>query len=885
MPDPVTPADLLERFRRVLLQEQRLGYRDRGALGGLDRFIAAWAADLRQRAPHLDRRLEELKPRGVSYRAFDGPARAAWVSEALAWLDQATPLLDQAPADRVPSPSGRGQGEGEPSRPSSDSPRTASSVPAKTAAASRRAQAGPEQSRSNVVESAHPEPVEGRATSPVRAPASPLDTPLSHLIGVGPATSNRLKRLALLTVRDLLRNYPRRYDDFTALRHVADLRIGEDQTCVATVWSAGERQLGRRLRGTEAIVGDETGNIRVVWFNQPHVARSLQPNSQVVLSGRVTLFRGQRVFENPTFEPWRAELLHTARLVPIYALTEGLYAKTVRELAKRVVDRWAGAVPEVVPESARAEQSLLPVAEALKQIHFPDNADRLAEAQRRLAFEEFLLLQVGVLRQRQEWQAALGMALLAPAVVDEFIASLPFVLTGAQRRALDEVLGDLARAVPMSRLLQGDVGSGKTVVATTALLVAVACGAQGVLMAPTEVLAEQHYRTLSDLLGRGGREVGPGLFTIPAHPEAVEGSQGEREAAARPPLRLRLLLGGMTARQKAQVRAEASRGEADIIIGTHALIQESIDFPRLGLSVVDEQHRFGVMQRLSLRHKGFNPHMLVMTATPIPRTLALTLYGDLDVSTIDEMPPGRQPIRTRWIGPEHREVAEAFLRQQLEAGRQAFVICPLIEESEAIEATAATQEWERLRTDVYPDFAERIGLLHGRMSTKDKESVMRRFRDGELAILVATPVVEVGIDVPNATVMLVEAADRFGLAQLHQLRGRVGRGKHQSYCLLVAEDPSPEAQERLKLLERISDGFALAEEDLRLRGPGEFFGTRQSGLPELRLARLTDTTLLAAARQAAQAVLATDPSLSQPEHATLRAEIERTWHEPVTEFS
>ena len=341
----------------------------------------------------------------------------------------------------------------------------------------------------------------------------------------------------------------------------------------------------------------------------------------------------------------------------------------------------------------------------------------------------------------------------------------------------------------------------------------------------------------------------------------------------------------MTARQKAQVRAEASRGEADIIIGTHALIQESIDFPRLGLSVVDEQHRFGVMQRLSLRHKGFNPHMLVMTATPIPRTLALTLYGDLDVSTIDEMPPGRQPIRTRWIGPEHREVAEAFLRQQLEAGRQAFVICPLIEESEAIEATAATQEWERLRTDVYPDFAERIGLLHGRMSTKDKESVMRRFRDGELAILVATPVVEVGIDVPNATVMLVEAADRFGLAQLHQLRGRVGRGKHQSYCLLVAEDPSPEAQERLKLLERISDGFALAEEDLRLRGPGEFFGTRQSGLPELRLARLTDTTLLAAARQAAQAVLATDPSLSQPEHATLRAEIERTWHEPVTEFS
>ena len=867
MPDPITPADLLERFRRVLLQEQRLGYRDRGALGGLDRFVAAWAADLRQRAPHFDRRLEELKPRGVSYRAFDGPARAAWVSEALAWLDQATPLLDQAP----PS-------DPQTARPSTDSGRVAR----RGATTLRQAQGERGTTTGSRAASNQSQSASAPAPAPSgRVPAeAPLDTPLSRLIGVGPATANRLKRLGLLTVRDLLRNYPRRYDDFTALRHVVDLRIGEDQTCVATVWSAGERQLGRRLRGTEAIVGDETGNIRVVWFNQPHVARSLQPNSQVVLSGRVTLFRGQRVFENPTFEPWRAELLHTARLVPIYALTEGLYAKTVRELAKRVVDRWAGAMPEVVPEFARTEQSLLPVAEALKQIHFPDNANRLAEAQRRLAFEEFLLLQVGVLRQRQEWQAALGMALLAPAVVDEFIASLPFVLTGAQRRALDEVLADLARAVPMSRLLQGDVGSGKTVVATTALLVAVACGAQGVLMAPTEVLAEQHYRTLSDLLGRDGREVGPGLFLLPS-PLTGEG-QGEGDSK---PLRLRLLLGGMTARQKAQVRAEASRGEADIIIGTHALIQESIDFPRLGLSVVDEQHRFGVMQRLSLRHKGFNPHMLVMTATPIPRTLALTLYGDLDVSTIDEMPPGRQPIRTRWIGPEHREVAEAFLRQQLEAGRQAFVICPLIEESEAIEATAATQEWERLRTDVYPDHAERIGLLHGRMSTKDKESVMRRFRDGELAILVATPVVEVGIDVPNATVMLVEAADRFGLAQLHQLRGRVGRGEAQSYCLLLAEDPSPEAQERLKLLERISDGFALAEEDLRLRGPGEFFGTRQSGLPELRLARLTDTTLLTAARQAAQAVLADDPSLHQPEHAALRAEIERTWHEPVTEFS
>jgi ATP-dependent DNA helicase RecG len=417
----------------------------------------------------------------------------------------------------------------------------------------------------------------------------------------------------------------------------------------------------------------------------------------------------------------------------------------------------------------------------------------------------------------------------------------------------------------MSRLLQGEVGSGKTVVATAALFVGVASGYQGAFMAPTEILAEQHFANVCQLLSRAGE------------PVAEEENLRRYSGLLPRPLTIALLIGGMSQARKQEIQQLIGEGGVDMVIGTHALIQEGVEFKRLGLAVVDEQHRFGVTQRSALRQKGFNPHVLVMTATPIPRTLALTLYGDLDLSVIDELPPGRQVVKTKWLKPSQRDSAYAFLRRQVTEGRQAFIICPLVEESEAIEAKAAVAEYERLSEEVFPDL--KLGLIHGRMKVEEKDEVMHRFRSGELDVLVSTPVVEVGIDVPNATVMLVESADRFGLSQLHQFRGRVGRGQEQSYCMLLSENPSEVGRERLDIIGRIYDGFQLAEEDLRLRGPGEFFGTRQSGLPDLRLAKLSDVALLELARDEAIRLFEQDPTLEKPEHKLLSKELARVWQQ------
>jgi ATP-dependent DNA helicase RecG len=485
------------------------------------------------------------------------------------------------------------------------------------------------------------------------------------------------------------------------------------------------------------------------------------------------------------------------------------------------------------------------------------------QARKRLAFDELFLIQLGVLSKKRDWQEEAGIAFNAESkCLEPFLDSLPYKLTSAQRRALAEIQGDLLKPKPMSRLLQGEVGSGKTVVATAAMLAA-ANGFQAALMAPTEILAEQHFNTICNLLNKASSE-GNGSNTVHNYP------------AIQPhPVGVGLLIGSLKGSAKREVQERISAGEINIIIGTHALIQKGVEFPQLGLCVVDEQHRFGVMQRAELRSKGTRPHVLVMSATPIPRTLALTLYGDLDLSILNELPPGRIEIKTRSLGPEYRERAYDFVRKQTAEGRQAFIICPLIEESEAIEAKAAVTEYKRLSQSVFPDL--RLGLLHGRLNGVEKEKVMRRFRNGETDILVSTPVVEVGVDVPNATVMLIEGADRFGLAQLHQFRGRVGRGQHQSYCILLTESPSAEAEERLKILETTKDGFELAEKDLMLRGPGEFFGTRQSGLPDLKMARLSDTVILELARKEAIALFHADPYLKQPEHRLLAREVGRLW--------
>jgi ATP-dependent DNA helicase RecG len=700
-----------------------------------------------------------------------------------------------------------------------------------------------------------------------------LASSITTLRGVSTSLAAKFNRLGVKTIRDLLYFFPHRHLDYSQRKYISQLAEGEEQTIMANVWQAQVTMLGGR-RGTEAIVGDETGNVRVVWFNNPYLAKSLPTNTQVVLSGKVSLFGGRHVFESPEWELLEdKELVHTGRLVPLYPLTQGLRPRQVRKLMKQVVDQWAWQVEDFLPPELRRRCNLVELPQAIAQAHYPEDEAAKDGARIRLAFDELFTLQLGVLGRKRDWQESQPGTPLSvnPPLLDAFLKSLPFELTDAQRRVLGELLADLEKPRPMSRLLQGEVGSGKTVVATATLLVTAASGYQGAFMAPTEILAEQHFTNVCQLLSRTGHQV------------AEEDNLRSYSGLLSHPLTVALLIGDLNQAKKQEIQQRIMAGDIDIIIGTHALIQKEVEFHRLGLAVVDEQHRFGVAQRSALRQKGFNPHVLVMTATPIPRTLALTLYGDLDLSVIDELPPGRQVVKTKWLKPAQRDSAYAFLRRQVAEGRQAFIICPLVEESEAIEAKAAVVEYERLSREVFPNL--RLGLIHGRMSAVEKDEVMHRFRAGELDVLVSTPVVEVGIDVPNATVMLVESADRFGLSQLHQFRGRVGRGQEQSYCMLLSQNPSEIGRERLDLIEKIQDGFQLAEEDLRLRGPGEFFGTRQSGLPDLRMAKLSDVALLELARSEAIRLFDDDPRLGKPEHHLLAKELARVWQYGEAEWS
>jgi ATP-dependent DNA helicase RecG len=686
-----------------------------------------------------------------------------------------------------------------------------------------------------------------------------LDSPVTDMAGVSAATASKLERLEVRTIRDLATFYPFRYNDFSATTAIRDLRPGLLVTVVGSVWSAQETRIGRRMRGTEAIISDGSGNLRCTWFNQPWVARQLPQNARVALSGRVDVYRGRLQMENPDYEliVEGAEGLHTGRVVPVYRLTAGLPMRTLRKLVRSAVDAFADDLPDPVPAPVATRLGLEPLPAAVRQMHYPESLEKAEAARRRIALGEFMTIHAALLGARKDWDDSSDAPPLSlePDQLDGFLESLPFALTGAQERVLAQVLEDIDRTKPMARLVQGDVGSGKTVVALVACLAAVASGCQAAIMAPTEVLAEQHHRTVRSILGEGEGALLEGMRSVPG---------------LNRPVRVALLTGSMSETLKRQVRAAIAAGQYDIIIGTHALITEQVSIDNLGLAIVDEQHRFGVMQRAALKGKGSgSPHLLVMTATPIPRTLALTLYGDLDISTIGELPPGRQPIETHFVHDSERDEWYQKVRREVHAGRQAFVICPLVEESEAVVARAATEEYERLKAEVFTE--ERLALLHGRMAAREKDSVMRAFVKHETDILVSTAVVEVGIDVPNATVMLIEGADRFGLAQLHQFRGRVGRGAQASYCLLLADDPSDEAVQRLELMEQESDGFKLAEADLQMRGPGEYTGTRQSGLADLKVARLTDGDLIETSRSEVRRILEEDPHLQKPDHANLAA--------------
>ena len=668
---------------------------------------------------------------------------------------------------------------------------------------------------------------------------------------MGARHAETLTKLGMQTLGDMLYYFPRRYDDYSQLKPIKDLFYSEQVTVIGTIQSVHSRPIrGGKASIIEVVISDGTGGLRLSFFNQPWLANRFKQGDAISVSGKVDQYLGRLVMNSPDWEPIEVESLHTNRIVPVYSLTERITQKWLRNLMNQVVTYWAPAVVDAMPESVRNSAHLMPLGEALLQVHFPTTQEKLQAARERLAFDEIFYLQMGVLRQKRDWKSVEARRF---SISDEWLGarltSLPFTLTSAQQRAITDIRADLDSGKPMNRLLQGDVGSGKTVVAAIAAAIITNSGSQAAIMSPTSLLANQHYHNFINLL----KDV--------LKPEEI-----------------RLLVGDTPESEKEEIRNGLANNTIKIVVGTHALIEDPIQFADLQFAVIDEQHRFGVDQRAELRSKGTNPHLLVMTATPIPRSLALTLYGDLDLSIMDEMPAGRIPINTFVLRPQERERAFVLLRGQITDGKQAFIIYPLIEESEKIEARAAVDDYETLSKEVFPNL--KLGLLHGKMRPAEKDETMLKFRDKKYDILVSTTVVEVGVDVPNATVMLIEGADRFGLAQLHQLRGRVGRGADQSYCLLIPTHEDKAENERLQAMAESNDGFVLAEKDLEIRGPGEFLGTRQSGYASgLRMASITDVKLIEKARAQAQTLFEQDADLSKPENSLLAEAFGRFWGE------
>jgi ATP-dependent DNA helicase RecG len=678
-------------------------------------------------------------------------------------------------------------------------------------------------------------------TAPVAVPTP--ETPVTLLPGVGTRQAARLDKLGIGTVRDLLFHLPRRYEDTREVHPLRDLRPGpEAQTVHARVRHVSLRRSPRRgMMLVEADLEDDGARASAIWFNQPFLVKQIHSGDELLLSGKVEFSnRGTLTLRNPTYERVRPDQRHVGRLIPVYPETEGLTSRFLRERIEPLLPV-AQAIEDPLPPRVRAAENLLPIGEALRQVHFPDDPELLDRARERIAFEELFLLQIAVHRARRRRLASAGVVIAYDRdKARDFADSLPFKFTEDQRRAAHRILLDMAADGPMNRLLQGDVGSGKTVVAAMAAHMAHAAGFQTAFMAPTEILARQHHATLGTLLEPHGISV-------------------------------RLLIGSTTQRVRREVLDGVAAGHDTVLVGTHALIEDDVVLANLGLVVVDEQHRFGILQRQRLRAKSpVMPNFLAMTATPIPRSLALTMYGDVDLSEIRELPPGRQPVQTTVVPPYGRDEAYAFVRQQVQEGRQVFVICPLIEESDKLEVRSAVQEYERLRDEVFPDL--RVELLHGRMTGKEKDERMQRFATHQADILVSTSVVEVGVDVANATVMMIEGAERFGLAQLHQFRGRVGRGEHASYCLLLQGSPDDEGSARLRAVAETRSGFDLAEIDLRLRGPGDVLSSemRQSGLPNVAIGDLLDQVMIKRVSDAASQWLDLDPDLTSHPPLTVR---------------
>ncbi|MDI6731028.1 MAG: ATP-dependent DNA helicase RecG [Candidatus Margulisbacteria bacterium] len=653
-----------------------------------------------------------------------------------------------------------------------------------------------------------------------------LETPAQYVKGVGPRIAKLLKKLEVETVEDLLYFFPRDYEDRTQIRPIARLQPSDNAIIRAEVASINHQITRNRFSILKVILSDPSGSIQAVWFNQPYLLKLFRRGMKLIVSGKIEYSTYEHSLQL-TVKDFEVDMGDALGIVPHYPLTEGLYPKTIRSIIKTVLDKYLDDLKDHLPDNIRQEQQYPKLAEAVRTLHFPKSLNEIEPARQRLAFDDFFWFQLELGQRRKNNQKAVGIPLkIEPDKVAKAINALPFVLTGAQKQVMEEIEHDLQAQHPMNRLLQGDVGSGKTVIAVLAALIAINNGYQTAIMAPTEILAQQHFDKIIKL------------------------TKGLK-------IKVKLLTGTQQKKERTKII-----DKWDLVIGTHALIEEQVSFRNLGLVIIDEQHRFGVMQRMGLVKKGANPHVLVMSATPIPRTLALMLYGDLDRSVIDEMPPGRTPIKTHFITQTKRKSAYNFIREKIKEGRQVFVVCPLVEQSEALDLKACEDEAVFLQKEVFPEY--KVGLIHGRMSGKEKDAIMQAFLGNKINLLVSTTVIEVGIDVSNATIMLIEHAERFGLSQLHQLRGRVGRGSEQSYCFLVGNPKTPEAKGRIKAMLDTIDGFKIAEADLRLRGPGDVLGLRQSGLPSFRVADIIkDEKILQAARIAAFNLIEMEPEIAR----------------------
>ena len=690
-----------------------------------------------------------------------------------------------------------------------------------------------------------------------------LLTPIQYVKGVGPKLAKLFEKKGIRTVEDALYFLPRCYEDRRNLKKISELKTGRKETGFGEILLSGVAfYQNKRKRVFEAVVGDGSGVITLKWFagNERYLIDRFKKGRKLIFSGEVGWFRDQREIHHPDVEMVDEDIekdyLNFKRIVPIYSETEGLHQRTLRKLIKNILDGYANELSSPIPQEIVERQDLIDFSEAFRRVHFPPDGESMevlnnhrSDGHRRIIFDEFFFLELGLALKKRGLTLETGIPFQTDGTLAQRLLDLlSFQLTRAQDKVWAEIREDLERPHPMNRLIQGDVGSGKTVVALLASLYVVECGYQAAIMAPTEVLVEQHYLNLH-------RWVEPLGVKVALLTSSIKGSERE------------------------DLYDRIRRGDIQLVIGTHAVIQEAVEFQRLGLAIIDEQHKFGVVQRGLLKKKGENPDVLVMTATPIPRTLAMTIYGDLDVSLIDEMPPGRMPVETKVFHESARGRVYRIVEEEVRKGRQAFIVYPLVEESEKLDLKDATRMAEHLQKDIFPEF--RIGLLHGRMKSDEKEAIMMEFKEGKIQILVATTVIEVGIDIPNASVMVVEHAERFGLSQLHQLRGRIGRGRYPSKCILLAQyRSSEEARVRLRAMERTSDGFQIAEEDLNLRGPGEFFGIRQSGLPDFRVAHLVrDTPILIEARKEAFQLIQEDPELAHPSHAALKNILRKRWRE------